>query len=54
MEERTVTRPLIRKRDGWWRVFYGHTTYHSGDYFISNVAAYDAAIRHANKRSSLA
>lgn len=49
-----MTRPLIRKRDGWWRIFYGHTTHHSGGYYTTNAAAYDAAIRHANKRSSLA
>lgn len=49
-----MTRPLIRKRDGYWRIFYGHTTHHSGDYYTTNAAAHDAAIRHANKRSSLA
>ena len=49
-----MTRPLVRKRGAWWWIFWGHTTYHSGDYYATNVAAHDAAARHANKRSSLA
>lgn len=49
-----MTRPLIRKQGVWWRIFYGHTTYHSGDYYSTNTDAHDAAVRYANKRSSLA
>lgn len=47
-----MTRPLIRKRGVWWRIFWGHTTYHSGDYYSTNVDAHDAAIRLAGKRNA--
>ena len=49
-----MTRPLVRKRGAWWRIFIGHTHYVLGDYYTTNVAAHDAAVRLANKRSSLA
>ena len=47
-----MTRPLIRKRGAWWRIFWGHTTCHSGDYYTTNVAAHDAAIRYVGKRNA--
>lgn len=47
-----MTRPLIRKHGAWWRIFYGHTTYHSGDYYTSLAAAHDAVVRHAGKRNA--
>ena len=49
-----MTRPLVRKRGARWRIFIGHTHYALGDYYTTNVAAHDAAIRYANKRNSLA
>lgn len=50
----TKHRPLIRKHGAWWRIFIGHTDHALGDYYTTNTAAHDAAIRYANKRSSLA
>ena len=47
-------RPFVRKHGAWWRIFIGHTDYALGDYYTTNTAAHDAAIRYANKRSSLA
>ena len=49
-----MTRPLVRKHGGWWWIFIGHTHYVLGDYYTTNTAAHDAAIRLANKRSNLA
>ena len=49
----TVTRPLVRKRGAWWRIFIGHTHYVLGDYYTTNVAAHDAAVRHAAKENAL-
>ena len=47
-----MTRPLARKIGGWWRICYhGHPT---PDHYTSAARAHDAAIRLANKRSSLA
>ena len=49
-----MTRPLIRKHRGWWRIFVGHTNFAFPDYYTSAARAHDAAVRLANKRSSLA
>lgn len=48
-----MTRPLIRKHGGWWRIFWGHTTYHSGDCYTTNTTAHDAAVRLAAKENAL-
>lgn len=49
-----MTRPLIRKHRGWWRIFIGHSDHALPDYYTSAAYANDAAVRLANKRSSLA
>ena len=49
-----MTRPFVRKHGAWWRIFIGHTDYALGDYYTSAATAHNAAIRYANKRSSLA
>ena len=49
-----MIRPLVRKHGAWWRIFIGHTDYALGDYYTSAATAHNAAIRYANKRSSLA
>ena len=47
-----MIRPLTRKIGGWWRICYhGHPT---PDHYTSAATANNAAVRHANKRSSLA
>lgn len=48
-----MTRPLIRKQGVWWRIFYGRSTHHSGDYYSTNTAAHDAAERYAGKVNAL-
>lgn len=48
-----MTRPFIRKRGVWWRIFYGHTTHHSGDYYSTNTDAHDAAVRLTAKENAL-
>ena len=46
------TRPLVRKIGHWWRVCYhGHAL---PDHYTSAATANNAAVRHANKRNSLA
>lgn len=47
-----MTRPLIRKVGSWWRIYWGHTTYHSGDYYTNNTTAHDAAARRILKETS--
>ena len=49
-----MTRPLVRKRGAWWWIFIGHSDYMLGNYYTTNTLAHDAAVRLANKRSSLA
>ena len=49
-----MTRPLVRKRRGWWRIFIGHSDHALPDHYTSAAYANDAAVRLANKRSSLA
>ena len=49
-----MTRPLIRKRRGWWRIFIGHSDHALPDHYTSAAHANDAAVRLAHKRSSLA
>ena len=49
-----MTRPLIRKHRGWWRIFIGHSNHALPDHYTSAAYANDAAQRLANKRSSLA
>ena len=49
-----MTRPLIRKRRGWWRIFIGHSDHALPDHYTSAAHANNAAQRLANKRSSLA
>lgn len=49
-----MTRPLIRKHRGWWRIFIGHSDHALPDHYTSAAYANDAAVRLANKRSSLA
>ena len=43
MEARTVTRPLVRKHDGWWRIYVGHSRYMLPDYYTHMVTAMSAA-----------
>ena len=54
MEERTVSRPFVRKHGDWWLIHVGRTDYVLGSYYTSAATAHDAAVRYANKRSSLA
>lgn len=49
-----MTRPLVRKHRGWWRIFIGHSDHALPDHYTSAAYANDAAVRLANKRSSLA
>ena len=49
-----MTRPLVRKHRGWWRIFVGHSDHALPDHYTSAAYANDAAVRLANKRSSLA
>ena len=49
-----MIRPLTRKRSGWWRIFIGHSSHTLPDHYTSAATANNAAVRHANKRSSLA
>ena len=49
-----MTRPLVRKRRGWWRIFIGHSNHALPDHYTSAATANNAAVRHANKRNSLA
>lgn len=49
-----MTRPLIRKHRGWWRIFIGHSNHALPDHYTSAAYANDAAVQLANKRSSLA
>ena len=47
-----MIRPLVRKIGGWWRICYhDHPT---PDHYTSAARANNAAVRHANKRNSLA
>ena len=47
-----MIRPLTRKIGGWWRICYHDQP--TPDHYTSAARAHDAAIRLANKRSSLA
>ena len=47
-----MTRPLIRKHGAWWRIFIGHTDYALGDYYTTNVAAHNAAVRPTGNRNA--
>ena len=47
-----MTRPLVRKIGDWWRICY--RTDPTPDHYTSAATANNAAVRHANKRSSLA
>ena len=47
-----MTRPLVRKRGAWWRVFIGHTDYALIDYYTTNTTAHDAAVRLAGKKGA--
>lgn len=49
-----MTRPHTRKRSGWWRIFIGHSHHTLPDHYTSAAQANNAAVRLANKRSSLA
>lgn len=48
----TKRRPLIRKHGAWWRIFIGRTDYVLGDYYTTNVAAHDAAVRLTGNRNA--
>lgn len=47
-----MTRPLVRKRGAWWRIFWGRTHYALGDYYTTNTTAHDAAVRLAGKENA--
>ena len=47
-----MTRPLIRKRRGWWRIFIGHSDHALPDYYTSAAYANDAAQRLAAKETA--
>ena len=49
-----MTRPLVRHWCGWWRIFIGHSHHTLPDHYTSAATANNAAVRYANKRSSLA
>ena len=49
-----MTRPFVRKTGLWWHIHVGRTDYVLGSYYTSAATAHDAAVRYANKRSSLA
>ena len=40
-----MTRPLIRKHRGWWRIFIGHSDHALPDHYTSAARAHDAATR---------
>ena len=47
-----MTRPLIRKHHGWWRIFIGHTNHALPDYYTSAAHANNAAQRLAAKETA--
>ena len=47
-----MTRPLIRKHRGWWRIFIGHTNFAFPDYYTSAAHANNAAQRLAAKENT--
>ena len=47
-----MTRPLIRKRRGWWRIFVGHSHHALPDHYTSAATAHNAAQRLAGKRNA--
>ena len=47
-----MIRPLTRKIGDWWRICYRVDP--TPDHYTSAATANNAAIRHANKRNSLA
>ena len=47
-----MTRPLIRKHRGWWRIFIGHTSHALPDYYTSAARANNAAQRLAAKENT--
>ena len=38
-----MTRPLVRKRSGWWRIFIGHSSHTLPDHYTSAATANNAA-----------
>ena len=44
-----MTRPLVRKHGGWWRIFVGHSRFMLPDHYTSAARAHDAATRLAAK-----
>ena len=47
-----MIRPLTRKIGDWWRICYHDQP--TPDHYTSAATANNAAVRHANKRNSLA
>ena len=41
-ERDPMTRPLVRKRDGWWRIYVGHSRYMLPDYYTHMATAISA------------
>ena len=47
-----MTRPLVRKRSGWWRIFIGHSSHTLPDHYTSAATANNAAVRLAAKETA--
>ena len=47
-----MTRPLIRKHRGWWRIYIGHSHHALPDHYTSAAQANDAAQRLAGKSNA--
>ena len=47
-----MTRPLIRKIGGWWRIYIGHSHHALPDHYTSAAYANDAAVRLAAKENT--
>ncbi len=47
-----MTRPLVRKRSGWWRIFIGHSHHTLPDHYTSAATANNAATRLAAKENA--
>lgn len=47
-----TVRPLVRKRDGWWRIYVGHSRYMLPDYYTRMTTAISAATHIAPKETS--